>query len=1007
MGGREELNKRWIERETHVLYESLDGYNLIPLVPPHHFTSSQFNINRSNQTRSNLDRSRTLGRSHPKDLGNFYTGTIGRSNYNHATINRANLSHKPLRRCEHDHCARSQPNLDELTPQLLITHASVAVMASAEQQASGLERGEERYEYKTRSTDCCQSWCERGGVERIVVLLLLGALLIIFSTVVLSLFYLKTMNTTGLNVVFSRQEVSERTLLKDPSPSHPSPNLPCSTHQCLTLAARIESVSSRQGDPCSSFYEAACGGWVGSRNITRPMDTISVLDQLKLDIDKNIRDLIMSLGDSNNGFGKLKSFFISCSDEDTIRRRRSEPIINFIKEHFSPALDPMTGDTGDLTDIITDLLMFGGSSMFDVSVDIHPFNSSQYIILVKLPSHSNLPALFPVPGDPLYPTLDPLYPTLEPTKQYPTPDNEYPNLGPNSLYPKTKSAFESSGFEPSSSSSDSHGIFSDPKPGSNLKPINIFSSFNHKNKSEQGRQKRELKQTQQNIISSQQLFQDIQNAAESHSIGNLINLVEEFDLLSSYSQPFKQTTADEIVGFIAALSKALPDRNQELKAFRENRVYNLYTLQELQSCFKYVNWGLLMDRLVGKQNGEERYMVQFPSHLRQIERVVSLFGVRIARLGLLVLYGRDFLSSLVNLNSSQERWRTCSQVTQGILPIPSSHLYINSATQFDRNQLLSRVKDLGSKVKTETLKHLDRTSWMSSKSKRRVLRKVERVQIDVDIPHIFLDRDLVLQSIQNINISQNDYFGNVVSLVRIHKERIYSLLRRRVNRAEYSWSVITSPLGVNAFHIRQLNSVLVPYGLVSSFLHISPGAPQYTTDAPVAFIIAHELIHSVDPTGVGWDENGKLSDILDNTSLNRYDKKLECVKDTISKVGQIQDTYQGQRIRIESNPEISIGESIADIEAMNVVSNMFDYKTRIAGSHFSPSQLFFLNIAQGYCGIMGSLAKLVHLHINPHSPSQSRIDNLALFSSSFSETFQCPTGSRLYPVNQCLVFGAR
>jgi len=31
--------------------------------------------------------------------------------------------------------------------------------------------------------------------------------------------------------------------------------------------------------------------------------------------------------------------------------------------------------------------------------------------------------------------------------------------------------------------------------------------------------------------------------------------VEEFDLLSSYSQPFKQTTADEIVGFIAALSK--------------------------------------------------------------------------------------------------------------------------------------------------------------------------------------------------------------------------------------------------------------------------------------------------------------------------------------------------------------------------------------------------------------------------------------------------------------------
>ena len=70
----------------------------------------------------------------------------------------------------------------------------------------------------------------------------------------------------------------------------------------IVYISRIESVSSRQADPCSSFYEAACGGWVGSRNITRPMDTISVLDQLKLDIDKNIR-----------GKGKPRTAHTPCS----------------------------------------------------------------------------------------------------------------------------------------------------------------------------------------------------------------------------------------------------------------------------------------------------------------------------------------------------------------------------------------------------------------------------------------------------------------------------------------------------------------------------------------------------------------------------------------------------------------------------------------------------------------------------------------------------------------------
>jgi hypothetical protein len=31
--------------------------------------------------------------------------------------------------------------------------------------------------------ECCQLWCDRAGLERAIVLLLLGALLIIFSTV--------------------------------------------------------------------------------------------------------------------------------------------------------------------------------------------------------------------------------------------------------------------------------------------------------------------------------------------------------------------------------------------------------------------------------------------------------------------------------------------------------------------------------------------------------------------------------------------------------------------------------------------------------------------------------------------------------------------------------------------------------------------------------------------------------------------------------------------------------
>ena len=37
----------------------------------------------------------------------------------------------------------------------------------------------------------------------------------------------------------------------------------------------------------------------------------------------------------------------------------------------------------------------------------------------------------------------------------------------------------------------------------------------------------------------------------------MLEVVERFDLLRDYSQPFKQITADEIVGLVAAITKVL------------------------------------------------------------------------------------------------------------------------------------------------------------------------------------------------------------------------------------------------------------------------------------------------------------------------------------------------------------------------------------------------------------------------------------------------------------------
>ena len=47
----------------------------------------------------------------------------------------------------------------------------------------------------------------------------------------------------------------------------------------------------------------------------------------------------------------------------------------------------------------------------------------------------------------------------------------------------------------------------------------------------------------------------IQAVASSQRIGRLFQLVETYAILANYSQPFAQSTSQEMVGFVAALGK--------------------------------------------------------------------------------------------------------------------------------------------------------------------------------------------------------------------------------------------------------------------------------------------------------------------------------------------------------------------------------------------------------------------------------------------------------------------
>ena len=106
---------------------------------------------------------------------------------------------------------------------------------------------------------------------------------------------------------------------------------------------------------------------------------------------------------------------------------------------------------------------------------------------------------------------------------------------------------------------------------------------------------------------------------------------------------------------------------------------------------------------------------------------------------------------------------------------------------------------------------------------------------------------------------------------------------------------IMMPWEVNAFFMPSANRVYVPPGLLS----ICPdGASPAFWAGTVAFVLAHEISHSLDPMGIHFDHVGTYSPITSYQLPNGYAKAARCLERNAVKRG--------------IHPNQTLGESFAD-----------------------------------------------------------------------------------------------
>ncbi|KAI3385439.1 hypothetical protein SNEBB_010267 [Seison nebaliae] len=165
----------------------------------------------------------------------------------------------------------------------------------------------------------------------------------------------------------------------------------CVERECIDSAAFLLSNMNLSINPCDDFYEYACGNFITNTIIPDEQFSANVFAMARETVVKHIITLLQRPGVyiTSNATQNAKNLFDSCIDEEGIRKRGKEPLVNFINKYLGswPLLEDEWKDEKnfDIWKQLVHLRQLNNKALIDVHVNPDELNSTNYIFVFSQP----------------------------------------------------------------------------------------------------------------------------------------------------------------------------------------------------------------------------------------------------------------------------------------------------------------------------------------------------------------------------------------------------------------------------------------------------------------------------------------------------------------------------------------------------------------------------------------------------------------------------------------------
>lgn len=117
---------------------------------------------------------------------------------------------------------------------------------------------------------------------------------------------------------------------------------PCLSEECVGTASRILQALNKDVDPCTDFYEFACGGWIKRNPVPEWATSWDQLSKLREQLVSDLRELLEADNDDSlpKSVLKAKSLYKTCINTDKLEVDGIKPIEDILQKLGLPPRPP-------------------------------------------------------------------------------------------------------------------------------------------------------------------------------------------------------------------------------------------------------------------------------------------------------------------------------------------------------------------------------------------------------------------------------------------------------------------------------------------------------------------------------------------------------------------------------------------------------------------------------------------------------------------------------------------